>query len=76
MVVDLNFIIDIACIVFCFLHFLISTISAFKTNKKIKDICSKCNSPIYEDTPHDCSLTSEQLKLLTSFIISLKENKK
>lgn len=42
------------CVLFCFLHFIISLILSSKRGKQISKLCEKCHLPIFEDTPHLC----------------------
>lgn len=72
---DWSFALDVLCIIFCFLHVAVSFFSNLSLKKKVTGLCEKCSQPVYDGLPHDCDLSSEQLKALVSFVLSLKENK-
>lgn len=55
---------------------LISLIINLLTGKKVDKFCKDCGMPIYKNTEHNCTLTNEELKLLTDFIVKIKENHK
>lgn len=63
---------DVFCCFLCLLHLIYEFVHSRLLNKKIKTFCEKCNMPVYENEEHKCSLTSEQLKKLSEFILLLK----
>lgn len=71
---NFEFIIEIVCVSFCALHFLISLISGLVQNKKIKKLCEKCYQPVFEDEVHKC-LDDNQILKLVEFVSSLKVDK-
>lgn len=67
--------IDYVCIALCVLHLLYSLFQSFRFKKRVTGICEQCLSPKIDGEKHVCDLTGEQIKALTSFILSLREVK-
>ncbi|UPW41105.1 hypothetical protein [Sigmofec virus UA08Rod_5530] len=58
------------------LHVLFSVVSAILNRRKINKLCDECHIPVISDEEHNCVLTDSQLKILSEFISSLKEDNK
>lgn len=64
--------------IFLFVHFVIFIVDLVVNSihgRKISKLCDICKMPVYSGVEHNCQLTSEEVDLLTHFILSIKENK-
>lgn len=72
----INFILNnldfVLCAGLCTVHLVVGIISAIVQNKKIKDICKLCGSPVFKGEEHTCTLSYEELSALVAFVKDLK----
>ncbi|WGL31164.1 hypothetical protein [Dipodfec virus UOA04_Rod_754] len=70
----LEYLPEILCIAFCFLHFVFGLVNALLTRKKIDKICDKCGTPLASGEEHKCLLSDSQIDKLYEFVLSLRNN--
>lgn len=63
---------DLICLGFCTLHFIITFLQSIFSLKSVKKICDKCLRPVVSDDSHVCGLSSDQLDLLVRFVSSMR----